>query len=97
VEWKDGKMVEVPGSEQVVKADLVLLAMGFVNPVATVLEQFGVEKDGRGNARATPTLLVVTRPAYPRFLPLATCAAASRWSSGPSGRAVRQHERWMNS
>ncbi len=53
VEWKDGKMVEVPGSEQVVKADLVLLAMGFVNPVATVLEQFGVEKDGRGNARAT--------------------------------------------
>ena len=46
-------MVEVPGSEQVVKADLVLLAMGFVNPVATVLEQFGVEKDGRGNARAT--------------------------------------------
>jgi len=52
VEWKDGKMVEVPGSEQVVKADLVLLAMGFVSPVATVLEAFGVDKDGRGNARA---------------------------------------------
>jgi glutamate synthase (NADPH/NADH) small chain len=53
VEWKDGKMVEVPGSEQVLKADLVLLAMGFVNPVATVLEAFGVDKDGRGNAKAT--------------------------------------------
>jgi glutamate synthase (NADPH/NADH) small chain len=52
VEWKDGKMVEVPGSEQVVKADLVLLAMGFVGPVGTVLEAFGVDKDGRGNARA---------------------------------------------
>ena len=53
VEWKDGKMVEVAGSEKVLKADLVLLAMGFVNPVATVLEAFGVEKDGRGNAKAT--------------------------------------------
>ncbi|MDO8285149.1 MAG: glutamate synthase subunit beta [Rhodoferax sp.] len=53
VEWKDGKMVEVAGSEQVLKADLVLLAMGFVNPVATVLEAFGVDKDGRGNVKAT--------------------------------------------
>ena len=52
VEWKDGKMVEVPGSEQTLKADLVLLAMGFVAPVGSVLEAFGVEKDARGNARA---------------------------------------------
>ena len=53
VEWKDGKMSEVLGSEQVLPADLVLLAMGFVSPVATVLEAFGVDKDARGNARAT--------------------------------------------
>jgi len=53
VEWKDGKMVEVPGTEKVYPADLVLLAMGFVNPVATVLEAFGVDKDARGNAKAT--------------------------------------------
>ncbi len=53
VEWKDGKMSEVPGSEQVLKADLVLLAMGFVSPVATILEGFGIDKDARGNARAT--------------------------------------------
>ena len=56
VEWKDGKMVEVPGSEQVLKADLVLLAMGFVSPVATMLDGFGVEKDARGNAKATHRL-----------------------------------------
>jgi glutamate synthase (NADPH/NADH) small chain len=43
VEWKGGKMVEVAGSEEIIKADLVLLAMGFVNPVATVLDGFGVE------------------------------------------------------
>ncbi len=52
VEWQGGKMVEVPGSEKIVKADLVLLAMGFVNPVASVLGAFGVVKDARGNARA---------------------------------------------
>jgi glutamate synthase (NADPH) small chain len=53
VEWQGGKMVEVPGSEKVLKADLVLLAMGFVSPVASVLEAFGVECDGRGNAKAS--------------------------------------------
>ena len=52
VQWQGGKMVEVPGTEKEYKADLVLLAMGFVNPVATVLEAFGVDKDARGNARA---------------------------------------------
>jgi glutamate synthase (NADPH/NADH) small chain len=53
VEWKDGKMVEVAGSEQTLKADLVLLAMGFVAPVATVLDAFGVARDNRGNAKAS--------------------------------------------
>ena len=53
LEWQGGKMTEVPGSEQILPADLVLLAMGFVSPVATVVESFGVEKDARGNARAS--------------------------------------------
>ncbi len=53
VEWKDGKMSEVPGSEFELKADLVLLAMGFTAPVNSVLDAFGVEKDARGNAKAT--------------------------------------------
>ncbi|MBB4844772.1 glutamate synthase (NADPH/NADH) small chain [Paucibacter oligotrophus] len=53
VEWQAGKAVEVPGSEQILKADLVFLAMGFVAPVATVLEAFGVSKDARGNAKAS--------------------------------------------
>jgi glutamate synthase (NADPH) small chain len=53
VEWQGGKMVEVAGSEQIIPADLVLLAMGFVSPVSSVLEAFGIEKDARGNAKAT--------------------------------------------
>ena len=53
VEWQGNKKVEVPGTEQILPADLVLLAMGFVSPVASVLDAFGVEKDARGNARAS--------------------------------------------
>ena len=53
VEMKDGKFVEIAGTEKEYQADLVLLAMGFVSPVATVLDAFGVDKDGRGNAKAS--------------------------------------------
>ncbi len=57
VEWKDGKMQEVPGSEFDMKADLVLLAMGFMGPAQQgLLEQFvalGVEKDARSNIKAS--------------------------------------------
>jgi glutamate synthase (NADPH/NADH) small chain len=46
-------MTEVPDSEFEIKADLILLAMGFVSPIQHVLDAFGVEKDMRGNAKAT--------------------------------------------
>jgi glutamate synthase (NADPH/NADH) small chain len=52
LEWKDGKMSEMAGSEFDLPADLVLLAMGFVSPVQSILEGFGVERDARGNAKA---------------------------------------------
>jgi len=58
VEWrKEGsgapKMVEIVGSEFEIKADLVLLAMGFVGPVREgMLQQLGVAHDPRGNVRA---------------------------------------------
>ena len=52
VEWKDGKMSEIAGSEFTIPADLVFLAMGFVSPIQKLLEAFGVEKDNRGNAKA---------------------------------------------
>jgi glutamate synthase (NADPH/NADH) small chain len=52
LEWKDGKPAEVPGSESVIPADMVLLAMGFVSPLQSLLDEFGVQKDARGNAKA---------------------------------------------
>jgi glutamate synthase (NADPH/NADH) small chain len=56
VEWvKDnGRAMprEVPGSERVFPAQLVLLAMGFLGPENQLLDQLGVEKDNRSNAQA---------------------------------------------
>jgi glutamate synthase (NADPH/NADH) small chain len=52
LEWKDGKPHEVPGSAAVIPAELVLLAMGFVSPLQSMLDEFGVQKDARGNAKA---------------------------------------------
>jgi glutamate synthase (NADPH/NADH) small chain len=59
VDWKLGEggkmnLVEVPGSEFTLKADLVLLAMGFVGPRKTgLVEQSGAALDERGNVKAT--------------------------------------------
>jgi glutamate synthase (NADPH/NADH) small chain len=58
VEWQKGadgrmRMVEMPDSTFELKADLVLLAMGFVGPrKAGLVEQAGVERDPRGNVKA---------------------------------------------
>ncbi len=58
VEWQKGadgqaRMVEVPGSEFELKADLVLLAMGFLGPAApSLFAQLGVERDVRTNVKA---------------------------------------------
>ena len=53
LKWEGGKMIEVPGSEFEMPADLVLLAMGFLGPTQQgLLEQLGVEKDARSNVKA---------------------------------------------
>ena len=53
VEWVDGRMQEVAGSEFTLQADLILLAMGFVGPLKQgLLDQAGVDLDPRGNVAA---------------------------------------------
>jgi glutamate synthase (NADPH) small chain len=57
VEWtRDEKGAfmpkRVPGTDKVIPADLVLLAMGFLGPEDSVLTQLGVERDPRSNAKA---------------------------------------------
>ncbi len=53
LDWSNGKMVEVAGSEFELPCDAAFLAMGFTNPVGSLLEAFGVDKDARNNAKAT--------------------------------------------
>jgi glutamate synthase (NADPH/NADH) small chain len=56
VEWSrdNGRVIpkEVPDTDKVYPAQLVLLAMGFLGPENQLLDQLGVEKDPRSNARA---------------------------------------------
>lgn len=60
VEWEkdssNGRMNLVhTGRKSTIKAELVLLAMGFTNPLAEgLLDQLGVEKDARGNVKVDP-------------------------------------------
>ncbi|GMA19310.1 hypothetical protein GCM10025862_13310 [Arsenicicoccus piscis] len=52
VEFKDGGFHEVPDTERVLPAQLVLLAMGFLGPQQEgLVEQLGVEVDGRTNIK----------------------------------------------
>jgi glutamate synthase (NADPH/NADH) small chain len=57
IAWKrneKGQFVagEVPGTEKVIPAQLVLLAMGFLGPEQSLLEQLVVERDSRSNVKA---------------------------------------------
>lgn len=57
VEWKkdaNGRFIpaEIPGTEKVLPAQLVLLAMGFLGPEDTVVQQLGLERDARSNVKA---------------------------------------------
>jgi glutamate synthase (NADPH/NADH) small chain len=98
VEWANGKMNEVPGSEQVLQADLVLLAMGFVAPVAEVLTSFGVERDQRGNAKAATE----GNSAYQTNVPKVFAAGDMRrgqslvvWAIREGRQAAREVDRFL--
>jgi len=96
VEWQKDpvtgaqKMTEVPGSEFELPADLVLFAMGFVAPVASVLESFGVEKDPRGNARAATEDVKGGPPPYATNVPKVFAAGDMRRGQSLVVWAIRE-------
>jgi glutamate synthase (NADPH/NADH) small chain len=54
MDWSNGRPEPIKGSDYEIKADLVLLAMGFLNPIhESMLDEFGVDYDERGNVKAT--------------------------------------------
>ena len=89
LQWKDGKSSEVPGSEFEIPADLVLLAMGFVSPVQSLLEEFGVQKDARGNAKAN-TENSASGPAYATSVPKVFAAGDIRRGQSLVVWAIRE-------
>jgi glutamate synthase (NADPH/NADH) small chain len=52
VDWSTGSMKEVPGTEKVWPAQLVLIAMGFLGPEDTIIKELGLGQDKRGNIEA---------------------------------------------
>ena len=98
VEWQGGKMVEVADSEQVLPADLVLLAMGFTAPVGSILDAFGVVKDARGNAQASTE----AGGGYPTTVPKVFAAGDMRrvqssvvWAIREGRQAARAVDAWL--
>ncbi|RXZ64563.1 glutamate synthase subunit beta [Pelagerythrobacter rhizovicinus] len=63
VEWRDGRMHEIAGSEFTLRADLILLAMGFTGPKRRgLLDRAGVELDARGNVAADTQSYATSEP-----------------------------------
>ena len=95
VQWQkdpvtgQSKMVEVPGSEFELPADVVLLAMGFVSPIGLVLDAFAVEKDARANALAG-TEEGGARPAYATSRPKVFAAGDMRRGQSLVVWAIRE-------
>ena len=63
LEWVDGQMQEVAGSEFIIKADVILLAMGFVGPRKMgLVDQSDVDLDARGNVAANVVSYATSKP-----------------------------------
>ena len=90
VEWErneKGKFIpkNVPGTEKVVPAQLVLLAMGFLGPEQPLLDALKIERDPRTNTKAE---FGKYQTNIPKCLPLAIAAVDKAWSCGPSTKAA---------
>jgi NADPH-dependent glutamate synthase beta subunit-like oxidoreductase len=77
-------------------ADLVLLAMGFTNPVASVLEAFGVDKDARGNAKASTDLKGGYATNVKKVFAAGDMRRGQSWWCGRFVKAARQRARWTS-
>jgi glutamate synthase (NADPH/NADH) small chain len=73
---------EIPGTDKVWPAQLVLLAMGFLGPENGLLSQLGVEQDERSNVRAEYGKYATSRPGV-------FAAGDARRRSGGGGRSTR--------
>jgi glutamate synthase (NADPH/NADH) small chain len=99
VEWaKDnGRMIprEVPGSERVFPAQLVLFAMGFRGPENQLLDQLGVEKDARTNAKAEHGKFLTSVPGVFAAGDMRRGQSLVVWAINEGRGAARECDRWL--
>ena len=85
----------VPGTEKVWPADLVLLAMGFLGPADTVLEQLGLERDERSNARAEPGKFATSVPGVFAAGDMRRGQSLVVWAINEGRGAAREVDRYL--
>jgi glutamate synthase (NADPH) small chain len=99
VEWvKDnGRSIprEIPGSERVFPAQLVLFAMGFRGPESPLLDQLGVEKDARTNAKAEHGQFITSVPGVFAAGDMRRGQSLIVWAINEGRGAARECDRWL--
>jgi glutamate synthase (NADPH/NADH) small chain len=86
---------DVPGSDRVVPAQLVLLAMGFLGPEQPMLEQLGIERDPRSNAKADHGRFQTN---LPKVFAAGDCRRGQSlvvWAFNEGRGAARECDRWL--
>lgn len=95
IRWENGKLLKEPGSEFSIKADLVLLAMGFLHPEQRgLLEQLGAGKDQRGNLRIDRGFMTTV----PGVFAAGDCQRGQSlvvWAIADGRRAARAIDRYL--
>ena len=85
----------VPGSEKVVPAQLVLLAMGFLGPEQPLLEALGVDRDARTNIKAEHEKYITN---IPGVFAAGDCRRGQSlvvWAFNEGRGAARECDRWL--
>ncbi len=101
VEWTAGGTggrpypKEIPGTEKVLPAQLVLLAMGFLGPEDTLLNQLGVERDDRSNARADYGQFATSIPGVFAAGDMRRGQSLVVWAINEGRGAARECDRYM--
>ena len=99
VEWvKDNGRAQprnIPGSDKVLPADLVLLALGFSGPESLVIDQLGVEKDQRSNAKAEHGKFATSVPGIFAAGDMRRGQSLVVWAINEGRGAARECDRWL--
>ncbi len=99
VEWvkNNGRAAprNVPGTEQTLPAQLVLLALGFSGPESLVLDQLGVDKDARSNAKAEHGKFATSVPGVFAAGDMRRGQSLVVWAINEGRGAARECDRWL--